>query len=240
VRLTRLEKVGSLLGVALVTASLLLASLFGPEISNLLQGLGVASVAAVVGSVLKDWRWRTLAGRYGLDPSVRAYVRRAAAGYSQLLQTIDFARQVDITGISLSYVIEYVCDNPREVMSKIERPIRVLLPGNKRICDDRDTAQGTPVGSLKRDLQGSLDRLGKLRQSYPRLLQVRFFRISPYFAMTRIDDELWVSLYVTKTGSNNPVLKIDQKKSPELFHLFEAHFERVWDDSKSEVPKIAP
>ena len=236
--LTPIEKAGLLVSLLLLLAAVLsYKSGLSTVLSAILINGGTAAFAAVIGSILKDWRDRIFVGRYGIDHHVIVYIRREASGYPRILENIHSANHVDIMGISLSYFVEYLGDFPQEVARKINT-IRILLPKDMKICDDRDAAQGTPKGSLSQNLINCIGILNSVKEKYSKLLDLRFFSIQPYFALIRVDDVVWISQYVTKSGRSCPVLKISRDKSPELFALFEEHFETIWTNSVPEPPEI--
>jgi hypothetical protein len=227
-KLSKLEWLGLAGGAVCLPASLF------PQVgklSDLLLTAGFAAAAAAVGSILKDWRWRTIKRRFGLDPHARVYVRRSATHYHELLRDTEAAAQVDVMGLSLAYLSEYLKDCPKEVMDKMKKPIRILLPGSRSLCDERDAMQGHNAGTLWRTLRSSLKLLNNLKSEYPSLFEVKYYCVHPYFAMTRIDDEIWVSLYVNRTGGSSPVIRVDRRSSEELFAVFQGYFEHIWKDS---------
>ena len=197
-------------------------------LANILAGGGVAVLAAVAGAVLKDWRWRRLFSRHKVDPHVVVYARRGA--YSTIIEGVDAAGAVDLMGISLQYALEYIGNHTNEFFERIQK-VRVLIPTSTEICDARDRAQGTSVGTLAAARKSAEHLLQDLVVRYPMKLEFRRFNLQPYCALTRVDEQIWVSPYLSRTGSSSPVLAIQRDKSPLLFESYLNHFDFVWSHS---------
>lgn len=234
-QLSRLEWIALIIGIAAIILSWLTSSI--AWLSNSLTGVGVALLAAVVGSLLKDWRWRRLLTQQYSDPQIIFYTRRAA--YGRIVENIHQAENVDLMGISLQYSLEYIRDNSSAFFRSVSS-LRILLPGDKGICDARDIAQGSPVGSLWESLSACRRTLDELCTFHPSSIEVRYFTIQPYLAMTRVDDKIWVSPYITKSGNSSPVLSIDRRRSPTTFELYQEHYENVWRRSPSDASENPP
>jgi hypothetical protein len=215
------EWIGLAVGAALILASAILPGWAAGALSS----GGVAVIAGVAGSILKDLSSRRLLSRHGVDPFVTVYARRGL--YAQLVSNINHADHVDLMGISLSYALEYIRDNQADFFHRV-RLIRILLPATTGICDDRDRTQGSTVGSLARNLLDSIVTLNALVIQFPAQVQVRYFDEQTYSALTIIDDIVWASPYVVKSGSSSPVLVATKSKSPEIYSLFCTHFEVIW------------
>jgi len=197
-------------------------------LSNTLTGLGVAGIGIVLGKLTREWRNRNTAGKRGADRGVAVYDSRAR--YTELLGSITSAREVDLLGMSLAYAIDYIRDNRRDFFRRVDK-VRILLPGSKELCDERDRAQHAAPGTLwqsARDLKATL-RL--LEEEYPKSISVRFFTMQSYGAMTRVDGTIWAAPYVTKGGGSSPLFVMGQRRSERLFDLYREHFDRIWDDS---------
>lgn len=200
-----------------------------------LVNVAVATAAVVVGSVARGLKWRTLIGPYNIDPGAVVYWSRG--DYAKLVENAESAAEIDIIGISLQYYIEYIRDYGGDFTRKVGRT-RILLPGVREICDGRDQAQGTQIGSLWQSLEYSIEALDQVHNAYPSAIATRFYSVQPYFAMTRIDDDIWVSPYITGFGRSSPVIAVSRQRSPELFKTFSEHFENIWIRSNSDLPKF--
>lgn len=224
--LSRLEWISIILGIIAVVLSWLTSSI--AWLSNSLTSAGVALLAAVVGGLLKDWRWRRLLSQQHSDPQVIFYTRRGS--YGRIIENVRKAQTVDLMGISLLYSLEYIRDNSSTIFRSISR-LRILLPGERSICDARDIAQGSPVGSLWDSLSACRRTLDELCALHPASIQVRYFTIQPYLAMTRVDDRMWISPYITKSGNSSPVFSVDGRRSPTTFGIYQEHYENIWQRS---------
>ncbi len=203
---------------------------------NLLLTISVASFTFVVTNVFRKRMWHLVPFGKGFDPEVLVFPDRDSSGYQRVLDALSDAKRVDMLGISLKYFIEYIRNQPYVVNDKVAKPIRVLLPADREICDERDEVQGSRVGSLADNLEDSLAMLTTIRQAAPELVRVRRFRIHPYFAIIRVDDVLMVSVYLHRTGSGCPVLRISKENSPRVFEAFLGYYDDVWNRLSSPWP----
>jgi hypothetical protein len=197
-------------------------------LSNTLTGLGIAGVVAVVAKLTNDWRTRNILSKRGLDRGVVVYDSRAR--YTELLGHIVDAREVDLVGMSLAYAIDYLRDNGKHFFRHVDK-VRILLPGSKELCEERDRAQNGTPGTLWQAARDQVATVRTLLQAYPQSIEVRFFTMQSYCAMTRVDDTIWVAPYVTKGGGSSPLLVISHPRSEHLFEIYREHFERIWEDS---------
>jgi len=199
--ISRVERWGIVGGVALLLLAWPANSV--GWLSNTLTGAGIAVLGVVAGSLAKDWRWRRLFSRYDVDPAVVVYASRG--GYSHIVNNVREARSVDLMGISLAYALEHIRDSHTDFFRRVEH-LRILLPAVREICDGRDLAQSSAVGSLWHGMGDAVATIRFLRATYPIAVEARYFSLQPYTALTRVDDDLWVSPYVTKSGGSSPVL----------------------------------
>lgn len=220
---SRFEKGGVLAGIVLLLAAWPISA--EGWLSNTLTATGIAVLGLVAGGVAKDWRWRRLFSRYDVDPAVVVYASRG--GYSHIVANIDHADYVDLMGISLSYALEHIRDNSQEFFRRVNH-LRILLPTEEATCDGRDLAQGSAVGSLWNGRQDAVAAIRALQERHPTAVEARSFRLQPYAALTRVNDDLWVAPYVTKSGGSSPVLAITRARSGKLFRLYADHFEYIW------------
>lgn len=195
-------------------------------LSNIAAGVGVGLIGVFCGSLAKEGRLRKLVTGQGLDPKIRVYVDRTQ--YSSIVRRVDSAKEIDIYGLSLAYVIDFLRDNSDDVFRRIAR-IRMILPHNEKVCNERDRSQGSAIGSTWRSNLDRHEVVSRLVERYPAQLSVRYSDVHPYCALTRIDNRLFVAPYVTKGGNSSPVLVLDSNDSTRLFNTYRAHFERVWE-----------
>jgi hypothetical protein len=229
---TRLEQAGLIAGISGLTSAFLTYRAAPPVSSALLES-SVATLGAVLGSLVRGLRWRALISRHAVDPNAVVYWSRG--DYAKLLEYIEHAAEVDVIGISLRYYLEYILDSPGRFTGKVRRT-RILLPGTRDICDGRDYAQGGSPGALWSQLNSTALVIQDLRAAYPRSLSARYFSVQPYFAMTRIDDDIWISPYITAHGRSSPVIAVSRQGSPELYKAFKDHFENIWQRSTETLP----
>jgi hypothetical protein len=222
-RMSRVERTGLSVGVVLIGGAAAANSV--TWLSATSTGFGVALIGAACGSIAKDWRWRRLFSRYRVDAHAVVYVDRA--GYGAVLPNIATAARVEIVGISLGYALEYVRDNAPAFFRRV-RSIRVMLPAMKVICDERDRVQGSAVGNLWKARGDAVATLTQLMQAYPTQIEVGYLRVTPYAAITRVDDAIWVSPYVHKSGSSCPVLAVTKEWSPVMFALYHDYLDALW------------
>jgi hypothetical protein len=196
-------------------------------LSNTLTGSGVAVLGVVAGWLAMDWRARKRLGHRGLDRAVVVYTSRSR--YPELLANVSSAHEIDIVGMSLAYAVDYLRDNARSFFRRVDH-VRVLLPGSRAICDERDRAQNAAPGTLWQASRDLLATVVQLQNDYPNSIAVRFFTLQPYGAMTRIDDTVWVAPYITKGGASSPLMVMSRTASEHLFQLYLEHFDRIWTD----------
>jgi len=201
-----------------------------PNFKNIFINLFCFSIAASLVNIFKDRHWQHLLSK-NIDPNVVVFSNRDR--YGKLIEEVESAKEIDVMGISLQYTVEYLMDHTDEFSKKIKK-MRILLPENNKICDDRDLAQGTEVGSLYATLKKTKTELKFVKEKYPSTFDIRYFLLQPYVAYTRIDDVIWISPYIAKRGRSSPLLKISKKKSPKLFDLYYEHFKTIWEESIDE------
>lgn len=197
-------------------------------LSGVLANVGVALLGTGIGSAARGLQWRRLLGRHAIDPNALVYYERG--DYARIVQNVEQAERLDLLGISLSYAIEYIKDNTAEYIRRVDHT-RILLPASRAICDGRDEAQGTSPGGLWVGVRDSHKLIRRLIEDHPTSFSVRFFDIQPYCALTRVDDFIWASPYVTLSGRSCPVIALQKKASPELYRTFATHFELMWQRS---------
>lgn len=232
---SRRERFGFILGVALILAAWP-AGRVG-WLSNTLTGLGIAVIAAIVAKVVRDLRTRNSLGKSDVDRGVVVYDRRAR--YTELLGRIAKAGEVDLIGMSLAYALDHLRDNRRDFFRRVDK-VRILLPGSKELCDERDRAQNGAPGTLWQAVRDQTATVQLLLHEYPNSVEVRYFTMQSYCAMTRIDDTIWAAPYITKGGGSSPLLVMSDSRSAHLFELYREHFERIWEDSDPHGVNVLP
>jgi hypothetical protein len=227
--LSRFE-LGCFVASASALSGMFLFADVSPGLADILGNVGVSAGGVGVGSVVRGLQWRRLFSRHAVDPHATVFHERG--DYGRIVVNVSEAGEIDLAGISLLYVIEYLKDHPAEYTRRV-RHTRILLPATKEICDGRDAAQGTEPGGLWAALQDSRRIMARVMAEYPSSFSLRFFAIQPYFAMTRVDGHVWVSPYVNKSGRSCPVIAVEKSRSPELFGTFTSHFEELWKQSST-------
>lgn len=222
---SRRERYGGILGCALLLAAWPTSGTVW--LANTLTGLGVAILGVVAGWLARDWRARNRLGKKGLDRDVVVYTSRSR--YPELLANVSGAREVDIMGMSLAYALDYLRDNSRDFFRRVDT-LRVLLPGSRTICDERDRAQNAAPGTLWQASRDLLATVAQLQNDYPNSFEVRYFTLQSYGAMTRVDNIIWFAPYITKGGASSPLIVMSRTGSEHLFRLYLEHFDRIWND----------
>jgi len=222
------EKIGLFFSVVFFV---LIFSIKNTHFTNIFINLFCFALSASLVSIFKDWHWQYLLNK-NIDPNIVVFSCRDK--YAKLIEEIESAKEVDIMGISIQYTIDYLVDCTDDVSKKIGT-MRILLPGNDKICNDRDLTQGTEIGGLKTKLKHTKIALEKLKQNYPNTFKIGYFLLQPYAAYTRIDDVIWVSPYIAKTGRSCPLLRISKKKSRKIFDLYYDYFETMWPPDPEKI-----
>jgi len=225
VGLSRVERLLCVAGVALLATAWPTAGT--AWVSNTLTGLGIATLGLVVARLAKQRKARNIPPQQAQDRAVAVYPTRSR--YNELLEHVAGADHVDVMGMSLAYAMDFLRDHAREFFRRVET-VRVLLPGSREICEERDRAQSGAPGTLWQHNVGQLATARQLQRDYPNSIEIRFFTLQPYCAMTRIDETIWAAPYVAKGGASSMLIEIDRDSSPHGFDLYSSHFERIWND----------
>jgi len=220
----------------------LIIGLVGKDIAS---GASASLVAAgITGFVLLfhnffvDRREQLLNNLY--DTGMRsAFDGRSIVIKSEYATRLKSSSRIDIIGFGLSSFREDYGDQFAHLARSMKIRVLLLDPAfpspDHSYADQRDIEEGSPKGTISRDVEAFIKTSSAARASYPDNFQIRLLKCLPSVNYFRFDNELlWGPYLVANQSRNMPTFLV--AKGAFLFDRLSDHFEKLWSSSELSAP----
>ncbi|CDX37645.1 conserved exported hypothetical protein [Mesorhizobium plurifarium] len=230
-----------LIGFASANSSFV-ASIVGKDIaigaSASLVAAGITGFVLLFHNFFVDKRERLLNDLY--DTGIRsAFDGRSIVIKSEYATRLKTANRLDVIGFGLSSFRQDYGNQFAHLARSMQIRILLLDPtfpsSGQSYAEQRDIEEGSPKGTIARDVEAFIKTSAATRAAYPDNFQIRLLKCLPSINYFRFDNELlWGPYLVANQSRNMPTLLV--AKGSFLFDRLSDHFEKLWSSSELSAP----
>lgn len=203
-----------------------------------LVAAGITGFVLLFNNFFVDRRERLLNDLY--DTGMRsAFDGRSIVIKSEYAARLKTANRIDVIGFGLSSFRQDYGDQFSNFARSMQIRILLLDPAfpssEQSYADQRDIEEGSPKGTIARDVEAFIKTSAVARASYPENFQIRLLKCLPSINYFRFDNELlWGPYLVANQSRNMPTLLV--AKGAFLFDRLSDHFEKLWSSNELSAP----